>query len=58
MEIPYAFRDIETLKSIQLVHIKRKLGDSAVEIKKDVAAYTWEERLDVHVKYTYEGEVN
>ncbi|KAH0681834.1 hypothetical protein KY289_019586 [Solanum tuberosum] len=49
MEIPSVFGDIDTLKSIQVVQSKREVGDSAMEIKKDVAAYTGEDRLHVHI---------
>ncbi|XP_049391844.1 putative late blight resistance protein homolog R1A-3 isoform X8 [Solanum stenotomum] len=48
-EIPSVFGDIDTLKSIQVVQSKREIGDSAMEIKKDVAAYTGEDRLQVHI---------
>ncbi|KAG5577977.1 hypothetical protein H5410_058111 [Solanum commersonii] len=48
-EIPSVFGDIDTLKSIQVVKSKREVGDSAMEIKKDVAAYTGEDRLHVHI---------
>ncbi|KAH0684497.1 hypothetical protein KY289_022249 [Solanum tuberosum] len=48
-EIPSVFGDIDTLKSIQVVQSKRELGDSAMEIKKDVAAYPGEDRLHVHI---------
>ncbi|KAH0756936.1 hypothetical protein KY290_020429 [Solanum tuberosum] len=53
-EIPCAFGDIDTLKSIRVVHSNREIGDSAMEIKKDVAAYTGEDRLDVHISDVYE----
>ncbi|WMV23008.1 hypothetical protein MTR67_016413 [Solanum verrucosum] len=56
MEIPSAFADIETLKFIRVVYIKPDLGDSAMEIKKDVAAYTGEDKLDIHVSYAYDEE--
>ncbi|KAG5608442.1 hypothetical protein H5410_019723 [Solanum commersonii] len=39
-EIPCAFMDIGTLKSIHLINIKRELGDSAIEIKKQNAQRT------------------
>ncbi|KAH0756938.1 hypothetical protein KY290_020431 [Solanum tuberosum] len=48
-EIPSVFGDIDTLRSIQVVQSKREVGDSAMEIKKDVAAYTGEDRLHVHI---------
>nr|WPV71171.1 Hero-cluster NLR-H [synthetic construct] len=48
-EIPCAFGDIDTLKSIRVVKCNRDLGDSAIEIKKDVAAYTGEDRLHVDI---------
>ncbi|XP_049355615.1 putative late blight resistance protein homolog R1A-3 [Solanum verrucosum] len=48
-EIPSVFGDMDTLKSIQVVQSKREVGDSAMEIKKDVAAYTGEDRLHVHI---------
>ncbi|KAG5608463.1 hypothetical protein H5410_019744 [Solanum commersonii] len=56
-EIPCAFMDIHTLKSIHLTNIKRELGDSAIAIKKDIAAYTGEDRLDVHISHVYERRV-
>uniref|UniRef100_M1CVN3 Hero resistance protein 1 homologue n=1 Tax=Solanum tuberosum TaxID=4113 RepID=M1CVN3_SOLTU len=56
MEIPSAFADIETLKFIRVVYIKPDLGDSAMEIKKDVAAYTGEDKLDIHLSYAYDEE--
>ncbi|KAK4720596.1 hypothetical protein R3W88_010829 [Solanum pinnatisectum] len=46
-EIPSAFGDIDTLKSIHVLQSRRDLGDSAIEIKKDVAAYTGEDKLEV-----------
>ncbi|KAH0678281.1 hypothetical protein KY284_019366 [Solanum tuberosum] len=45
--IPSAFGDIDTLKSIRVLQSRRELGDSAMEIKKDVAAYTGEDRLHI-----------
>ncbi|XP_055836320.1 putative late blight resistance protein homolog R1B-16 isoform X2 [Solanum dulcamara] len=53
-EIPCAFGDIQSLKSIRVVQIKREVGDSAMKIKKDVEAYTGEDKLDVHVSYAYD----
>ncbi|KAH0678283.1 hypothetical protein KY284_019368 [Solanum tuberosum] len=53
-EIPCAFGDIDTLKSIRVVHSICEIGDSAMEIKKDVAAYTGEDRLDVDISDAYE----
>ncbi|XP_069152474.1 putative late blight resistance protein homolog R1B-16 [Solanum lycopersicum] len=50
-EIPCAFIDIDTLKSIDLRGVRRELGDSAIEIKKNVADFTGEDRLDVHTSY-------
>ncbi|KAH0678286.1 hypothetical protein KY284_019371 [Solanum tuberosum] len=53
-EIPSVFGDIDTLKSIQVVQSKREVGYSAMEIKKDVASYTGEDRLHVHISDVYE----
>ncbi|KAH0756935.1 hypothetical protein KY290_020428 [Solanum tuberosum] len=53
-EIPCAFGDIHTLKSIRVAYSNSDLGDSAIDIKKDVAAYTGEDRLDVHISHSYE----
>lgn len=50
-EIPCAFIDIDTLKSIDLSYVGRELGDSAIEIKKNVADFTGEDRLDVHTSH-------
>ncbi|KAG5608447.1 hypothetical protein H5410_019728 [Solanum commersonii] len=54
-EIPSAFMDIHTLKSIHLTNNKRELGDSAIEIKKLVEAFTGEDRPQVHIN-VYEEE--
>ncbi|KAK6793904.1 hypothetical protein RDI58_007357 [Solanum bulbocastanum] len=48
-EIPSAFGDIDTLKSIRVVQSKHELGDSAMEMRKDVEAYTGENILHVHL---------
>ncbi|XP_069153024.1 putative late blight resistance protein homolog R1A-3 [Solanum lycopersicum] len=48
-EIPYAFGDIDTLKSIHVVQSELELGDSAMKIKKDVIDFTGEDRLHVHI---------
>ncbi|WMV23003.1 hypothetical protein MTR67_016388 [Solanum verrucosum] len=53
-EIPCAFMDIHTLKSIHLINIRRELGDSAIEIKKQVVDYAGEGRLQVHIEDVYE----
>ncbi|KAG5608457.1 hypothetical protein H5410_019738 [Solanum commersonii] len=53
-EIPCAFRDIETLKSIRMLQSKRELGDSAIEIKKQVVDFAGEGRLYVHISHPYE----
>ncbi|WMV19228.1 hypothetical protein MTR67_012613, partial [Solanum verrucosum] len=53
MEIPSAFGDIDTFKSIRMVQSKRELGDSAMEMRKDVEAYTGENILHVHLSYEY-----
>ncbi|KAH0756931.1 hypothetical protein KY290_020424 [Solanum tuberosum] len=53
-EIPSAFGDIDALKSIRVAHSNREIGDSAIEIMKDVAAYTGEDRLQVHISDVYE----
>nr|WPV71172.1 Hero-cluster NLR-J [synthetic construct] len=50
-EIPCAFMDVDTLKSIHLSAVWCELGDSAIEIKKNVADFTGEDRLDVHTSY-------
>ncbi|KAG5608474.1 hypothetical protein H5410_019755 [Solanum commersonii] len=55
MEIPCAFIDIHTLKSIHLTEIRRELGDSAIEIKKAIETFTEEERLHVHVSDVYDN---
>ncbi|XP_055836334.1 putative late blight resistance protein homolog R1B-17 isoform X2 [Solanum dulcamara] len=48
-EIPCAFRDIDTLKSIHLGRINNSdLVDSANAIKKDVQDFTGEDRLSIH----------
>ncbi|WMV25927.1 hypothetical protein MTR67_019312 [Solanum verrucosum] len=52
-EIPSAFGDIDSLKSIRVVQTSHHLGNSAIEIKKDVEAYTRGKRLDVHVTNVY-----
>ncbi|KAH0689123.1 hypothetical protein KY289_016481 [Solanum tuberosum] len=52
-EIPSAFGDIDTLKSIRVVQSKCELGDSAMEMRKDVEAYTGENKLHVHLSYEY-----
>ncbi|XP_069152468.1 hero resistance protein 1 homologue isoform X1 [Solanum lycopersicum] len=48
-EIPCAFGDIDTLKTIHLTYIKRQLADSADEIKKQIVDFTGEDRLHVHI---------
>ncbi|KAH0692231.1 hypothetical protein KY285_019328 [Solanum tuberosum] len=48
-EIPCAFIDIETLKSIHLTNINPELADSAFEIKKQVVDFAGEDRLQVHI---------
>nr|WPV71177.1 Hero-cluster NLR-B [synthetic construct] len=53
MEIPYAFGDIDTLKSIRLVQNELELRDSAMKIKKDVIDFTGEDRLHVHISSMY-----
>nr|NP_001233995.1 hero resistance protein [Solanum lycopersicum]CAD29728.1 hero resistance protein [Solanum lycopersicum] len=53
-EIPSAFEDIETLKIIHLTNIKRELGDSAIEIKKQIVEITGVDRLQVHLSGLYE----
>uniref|UniRef100_M1CVN4 Hero resistance protein n=1 Tax=Solanum tuberosum TaxID=4113 RepID=M1CVN4_SOLTU len=55
-EIPSAFIDTHTLKSIHLTNTKRELGDSAIEIKKQVEAFTGEDRPQVHIEDVYEEE--
>ncbi|KAK4708452.1 hypothetical protein R3W88_029377 [Solanum pinnatisectum] len=55
-EIPCAFIDIHTLKSIHLTNINPELEDSAIEIKNEIAAYTGEDRLQVHISHVYEEE--
>ncbi|KAJ8562883.1 hypothetical protein K7X08_031335 [Anisodus acutangulus] len=58
-EIPFAFSDIITLKSMHVAHIYRDLGNSATEIKDYVKCITGEERPDVHVsdEYYHMGEM-
>ncbi|KAH0692246.1 hypothetical protein KY285_019343 [Solanum tuberosum] len=53
-EIPCAFMDIHTLKSIHLINIKCELGDSAIEIKKQVVDFAGEDRLQLHIADVYE----
>ncbi|XP_027771929.1 putative late blight resistance protein homolog R1A-3 [Solanum pennellii] len=48
-EIPCAFGDIDSLKSIRFVKSELELGDSAMKIKKDVMDFTGEDRLHVHI---------
>ncbi|WMV54231.1 hypothetical protein MTR67_047616 [Solanum verrucosum] len=55
-EIPCAFMDIHTLKSIHLTNINPELEDSAIKIKNEIAAYTGEDRLQVHISDVYEEE--
>ncbi|KAG5608448.1 hypothetical protein H5410_019729 [Solanum commersonii] len=58
-EIPCAFAGIETLKSIQLMHMKREVEDSAIEIKKQIIDFAGEDRLQVYlsvVLYELEAE--
>ncbi|KAH0747688.1 hypothetical protein KY285_009345 [Solanum tuberosum] len=55
-EIPCAFMDIHTLKSIHLTNINPELEDSAIEIKNEIATYTGEDRLQVHISDVYEEE--
>ncbi|KAH0681826.1 hypothetical protein KY289_019578 [Solanum tuberosum] len=55
-EIPCAFMDIQTLKSIHLTNVNPELGDSAIEIKNEIAAFTGEDRLQVHISDVYEEE--
>ena len=52
-EIPYAFGNIDTLKSIRLVQSELELGDSAMKIKEDVIHFTGEDRLHVHISSMY-----
>lgn len=52
-EIPSAFVDIESLKSIRVVQTSSDLGDSAMEIKKYVEDFTGADRLHVHVSSAY-----
>ncbi|XP_049391839.1 putative late blight resistance protein homolog R1A-3 isoform X4 [Solanum stenotomum] len=59
MEIPCAFADIETLKSIHLMSMNREIEDSAIEIKKQIIDFSGEDRLQVHlsgVLYELEAE--
>ncbi|KAK4720594.1 hypothetical protein R3W88_010827 [Solanum pinnatisectum] len=53
-EIPSAFMDIDTLKSIHLSNNKRELGDSAIEIEKQIVDFKGEYRLQVHIEEEYE----
>ncbi|WMV23025.1 hypothetical protein MTR67_016410 [Solanum verrucosum] len=53
-EIPSAFIDIHTLKSIHLTNNKRELGDSAIEIKKQIVDFAGEDRLQLHISDVYE----
>ncbi|WMV23026.1 hypothetical protein MTR67_016411 [Solanum verrucosum] len=58
-EIPCAFADIETLKSIHLMSMNREVEDSAIEIKKQIIDFAGEDRLQVHlsgVLYELEAE--
>ncbi|KAH0684494.1 hypothetical protein KY289_022246 [Solanum tuberosum] len=55
-EIPSAFIDIHTLKSIHLTNNKRELGDSVIEFKKQIVDFTGEYRLQVHIEDMYEEE--
>ncbi|KAH0692234.1 hypothetical protein KY285_019331 [Solanum tuberosum] len=58
-EIPCAFADIETLKSIHLMSTNREVEDSAIEIKKQIIAFAGEDRLQVYlsgVLYELEAE--
>ncbi|XP_027771972.1 putative late blight resistance protein homolog R1A-3 isoform X2 [Solanum pennellii] len=52
-EIPSAFGEIETLKSIRLVQCELELADSAMKIKKDVMDFAGEDRLHVHISSMY-----
>ncbi|XP_027771928.1 putative late blight resistance protein homolog R1A-3 [Solanum pennellii] len=52
-EIPCAFGDIDTLKSIHLTYINRQLADSADEIKKQIVDFAGEDRLHVHISSMY-----
>ncbi|KAG5608452.1 hypothetical protein H5410_019733 [Solanum commersonii] len=58
-EIPCAFADIETLKSIHLMSMYREIEDSAIEIKKQIIDFAGEDRLQVYladVLYELEAE--
>ncbi|KAH0692229.1 hypothetical protein KY285_019326 [Solanum tuberosum] len=58
-EIPCAFADIETLKSIHLMSMKREVEDSAIEIKKQIVDFSGEDRLQLHISdvlYELEAE--
>ncbi|XP_015167643.1 putative late blight resistance protein homolog R1A-3 [Solanum tuberosum] len=48
-EIPCAFADRETLKSIHLMNMNREVEDSAIEIKKQIIEFAGEDRLQVHL---------
>ncbi|XP_049391741.1 putative late blight resistance protein homolog R1A-10 [Solanum stenotomum] len=47
-KIPCEFGDIDTLKFIHLTNVNHQVGDSAMEIKEDVIAFTGEDRLHVY----------
>ncbi|KAL3370044.1 hypothetical protein AABB24_007197 [Solanum stoloniferum] len=58
-EIPCAFAEIETLKSIHLMIVNREVKDSAIEIKKQIIDFAGEDRLQVYlsdVLYELEAE--
>ncbi|KAH0681546.1 hypothetical protein KY284_022631 [Solanum tuberosum] len=58
-EIPCAFADIDTLKSIRVMYMKREVEDSAIEIKKQIIDFAGEDRLQVYlsdVLYELEAE--
>ncbi|KAH0692238.1 hypothetical protein KY285_019335 [Solanum tuberosum] len=47
-KIPCEFGDIDTLKFINLTNVNHQVGDSAMEIKEDVIAFTGEDRPHVY----------
>ncbi|KAG5608445.1 hypothetical protein H5410_019726 [Solanum commersonii] len=58
-EIPCAFAEIETLKSIHIRIVNREVEDSAIEIKKQIIDFAGEDRLQVFlsgVLYELEAE--
>ncbi|KAH0684495.1 hypothetical protein KY289_022247 [Solanum tuberosum] len=48
-EIPCAFAEIESLKSIHLMGMGRKAEDSAIEIKKQIIDFAGEDRIQLHL---------